>query len=156
MAKRISKINIDTDTTEISLLLESKLGIESVCTDKKCELASSILKPGHQYKRHLPFLDLVDLGPLTKLTIFEIKNMIENSHFTEKEQCFLLEARRRYRNRHSADKSRHVHTSEILQFYNDIKSLDQIRTALLREKRELKREIAFYSTAIISYYTPAV
>ena len=152
MAKRISKIYIHTDTTKMSLLQESKLRIVSSCTDKKCELASSILKPGYESKRHLPFLDLVDLGPLSMLTISEIKTMIENCNFTKEEQSFLLEARRRFRNRGSANKSRYVHNIEINQLTNEIYHLDNKRMELFREKQELEQEIAFYSTALVSYY----
>ena len=145
---------IRTDTSKISLLQESKLKIESTCTDKKCELAYSILKPGYSSKKQLPFLDLVDLGPLSMLTISEIKEMIENCHFTKEEQSFMLEARRRYRNRDSADKSRYSHTVQINQLTNEINYLDQVRTKLFREKQELEREIAFYSTALMPYYSP--
>ena len=139
---------IATFASDICMLKESKLKIQSVCTDEKCQLASAMLKQGYQSKKHLPFLDLVDHNLLIMLTIPELKRKIENSLFTQEEQSFLLEARRKYKNRRSAIKSLMQHDVEIGCLQEKLSDLEEIRHSLNREKQALMHEIQFYSVKL--------
>ena len=131
-------------TSDIRMLQESNLNIRSVCTDEKCQLASAMLKRDYRSKKHLPFLDLVDHDLLIELSIPELKGKIENSLFTQEEQSFLLEARRRYKNRLSANKSRKQHDVEIDSLEKELGRMRDFRHSLEREQQELKNEIQFY------------
>ena len=68
MTQKIATFSMGV-ASDICMLKESKLKIQSVCTDEKCQLASAMLKQGYQSKKHLPFLDLVDHNLLIMLTI---------------------------------------------------------------------------------------
>ena len=147
MAQKITTFSMG-NTSDICMLKESKLKIKSECTDEKCQLAFAMLKPGYQYKKHLPFLDLVDHNLLMILSIPELKGKIENSLFTQEEQSFLLEARRKYKNRKSANKSRMQHDVEIDRLEKELYHLEEIRDSQKREKQALRNEIQFYSVRL--------
>ncbi|KAI6655194.1 hypothetical protein LOD99_2483 [Oopsacas minuta] len=155
MAQIISTIGTNSDTCNIMLLQESRLDIQSVCTQEKCRLASSILKPDYASKKHLPFLDLVDIGLLSILTSGQLKSKIENIHFSDKEQTFLLESRRRWKNRMSAIKSRKRHDIDIMQLTKEQADLRKKRNDLLREKQILTKEIESYSALMCKLATPS-
>ena len=134
--------------SKINLLEESGLSIQSTSTKAKCQRAASLLKVGYQSKMQLPFLDLVDLRKLVNISIPKINSMVTTDYFSTIEIDFLLESRRRFKNRISAEISRNRINKDIEILAKELSELEKTKHKLSEERIKLVQEIHYYSLAI--------
>ena len=127
-----------------NLLEESRLRITSIATPEKCRACTLIMKPSAISKINKAFLDHIDLIKLVEIKKNEFSKIINCNVLTEEEVDFIKEARRKMINRKSAGIARERQKCEFRNLECSVDSLKETKRSLVKEKRQLQKEIEYY------------